>query len=118
MRKNSFRHCKHSVVVFLGVIAGLFLLEGVWAQTVKFRIITANPSSIRRQRVPIKVYLPEEVKPEDIMDLGGLALEFDPAQSLYYVFKDDLYLDPSKVSSYEVEVKDIWLIPRDRKSTR
>jgi len=72
--------------------------------------VAVNPSKVRTQRVPIKVYLPQEVKREDIVDLGGLELEYDLNKSLFYVYKDDLYLEPAQTRVFEVEVKDVWII--------
>ena len=62
--------------------------------------------------VPVKVFLPEEVKPNDVTDLGGLNLEFDATESLFYVYKNDLVLEPGATRIYEVEVNDIWVIPQ------
>ena len=83
------------------------------AETIKFKIIAVNPSQTRTQRVPIKVYLPEEVGPGDVVDLGGLEMEYDATKSLYYVYSEDILLNPAQTQVFEVEVNDIWLIPED-----
>ena len=64
------------------------------AANVRFKIVAVNPSKVRTQRVPIRVYLPEEVKPGDVVDLGGLNIEFDAQKSLYYVYRNDIFLNP------------------------
>ncbi|MBN2119653.1 MAG: hypothetical protein JW734_01180, partial [Candidatus Omnitrophica bacterium] len=86
-----------------------FLQEG----SVRFKIVAANPSKVKSQRVPVKVYLPEEVESKDILDLGGLSLEFDPEKSLYYVYGNDILLEPGQTRTFEVVVEDIWLIPEE-----
>ncbi|MCM8780567.1 MAG: hypothetical protein NC908_01395 [Candidatus Omnitrophica bacterium] len=78
--------------------------------SVKFRIVAFNPSKVRTQRVQVKNYLPQEVKQKDILDLGGLELEYDSQKSMYYVFKPDVELLPGQMQVFEVEVEDIWII--------
>ncbi|MGE5308174.1 MAG: hypothetical protein ACM3OC_03740, partial [Deltaproteobacteria bacterium] len=78
--------------------------------SVKFRIMVVNPSKLKAQTVQIKKYLPEEVKPKDIMDLGGLELEYDSEKSIYYVYKNGVDLQPGQALAFEVEVEDIWTI--------
>jgi hypothetical protein len=99
------------MIVTLAFFCGFLSAADAEAATVTFKIIAANPSQVRTQRVPIKVYLPEEVKPSDILDLGGLELEFDSERSLYYVYKNDTMLEPKQIRSFEVEIDDIWTIP-------
>lgn len=109
---KKFLKISKALYLFIGVLA--FTLA--WtdylavADTIKFKIVTANPSSLKKQRVPIKVYLPEEVKPADILDLGGLNLEFDSEKSLYYVYRDDVVLDAKQIRAFDVEIQDVWLI--------
>ena len=78
--------------------------------SVVFRILAANPSKVKPQKVQIKNYLLEEVKPRDIMDLNGLELEYDAEKSLYYVYKNDLELAPGEVRAFRVHVEDIWFV--------
>ncbi|MBI5023833.1 MAG: hypothetical protein HZC18_02405 [Candidatus Omnitrophica bacterium] len=78
--------------------------------SVVFRIFAVNPSKVKPQKVQIKNYLLEEVKPRDIMDLNGLDLEYDAEKSLYYVFKNDLELTPGEVRTFRVHVEDIWFV--------
>jgi hypothetical protein len=81
--------------------------------SVRFRITAANPSRIKAQKVEIKNYLPQEVKPDDVADLGGLELEYDAGQSIYYVYKE-IELAPGEIRMFEVEVNDIWFIPENK----
>ncbi len=103
---------KRFIRVFILYSLFFILYSALEAANIRFRIVAVNPSKVRTQRVPIKVYLPEEVKREDILDLGGLDLEFDLTKSLFYVYKDDLYLEPAQTRVFEVEIKDIWIIPQ------
>jgi hypothetical protein len=84
--------------------------------SVKFRIAAVNPSKLRTQKIQVKNYLPEEVRPKDILDLGGLELEYDSEKSIYYVYRTDIELNPSEVRVFEVHVEDIWIMPQDKLS--
>ncbi|MBP7216817.1 MAG: hypothetical protein KBA46_06000, partial [Candidatus Omnitrophica bacterium] len=79
--------------------------------SVRFRLAAVNPSKTRKQITQIKSYLPIEVKPRDIVDLGGLDLEYDAEKSIYYVYKPAIELQPTEVRVFEVEVNDVWVIP-------
>ena len=107
---------KGITLFFCGIFlsSSIFLSLKIPAQVanVKFRIIAANPSSLRKQRVPIKVYLPTEVRPQDVIDSAGLELEFDPDKSCYYAY-GSLMLEPSQIRVFNVEVDDIWFIPAE-----
>jgi hypothetical protein len=81
------------------------------AGSVIFRVIAVNPSRNKTQTTEVKNYLPLEVKPKDVMELGGLDLEYDSEKSIYYVYKKDLELSPGEVRVFEVEVEDIWFVP-------
>jgi hypothetical protein len=82
--------------------------------SVKFRIVAVNPSKFKTQTVQVKHYLPEEVRPKDITDMGGLELEYDSSKSIYYVQKQGLALSPGEVRVFEVEVEDIWIIAQNK----
>lgn len=78
--------------------------------SVIFRIIAANPSKTKPQTVNIKQYLPQEVKPKDIMEIAGLDTEYDSEKGIYYVYRDNVTLNPNEIRAFEVEVEDIWVI--------
>jgi hypothetical protein len=82
--------------------------------SVRFRVVAVNPSKTRKQIVQVKTYLPEEVKPKDIMDAGSLEVEYDDQKAIYYVFKPNVELAPSEVRVFEVEVNDIWVVPQNQ----
>ncbi|MFH1459976.1 MAG: hypothetical protein ABIG64_06340, partial [Candidatus Omnitrophota bacterium] len=75
-------------------------------------VIAANPSEVKPQTTQVKVYLPQEVTPKDVMDLGGLELEFDADKSIYYVYKQNIDLAPKEIRVFKVEIEDIWSIPQ------
>jgi hypothetical protein len=95
----------------LGGVDSPIISTSLQSGSVKFRIMAVNPSKTKVQKVQVRKYLPEEVKPKDVMDLGGLELEYDSEKGIYYVYKNDLDMQPNQVNVFEVEVEDIWMVP-------
>ncbi len=75
------------------------------------RVVAVNPSGDKTRTVPVRIDLPQEVKPTDIIEHGELQVEYDTERSLYYVFKPDVALAPKQTKVFEVVVKDVWFIP-------
>jgi len=95
----------------LGGIDTPIVSTSLTSGSVKFRIMVVNPSKTRVQKVNVKKYLPEEVKLKDIMDAGGLDLEYDSEKGIYYAYKNDLELQPGESRVFDIEVEDVWIIP-------
>jgi len=57
-----------------------------------------NPSETEKKAIPIKYYLPEELNPEDIINAGGLNVEYDIDKGGYYA----LTLPSTKMSDFEI----------------
>ena len=78
--------------------------------SIKIKIAAVNPSKDSAQKVMVEAFLPKEIVPVDIISAGGLELTFDYEKSLYKVYKE-ITLKPEETKIFEVEMKDIWLIP-------
>lgn len=78
--------------------------------SVKLRVVAVNPSEAKSQIVPIKIYLPKEVIPDDIIDMGELKVGYDSSKSLYYAFNDKVELAPLETKIFEVHLEDVWRI--------
>jgi hypothetical protein len=88
-------------------------------EPVTLSVVVVNPSEEKTQVVPVRIDLPAEVKPMDVLDDGGLQLEFDDERSAYYVYKNDVALAPKETRVFEVRVNDIWFIkPEELNSLR
>jgi len=72
------------------------------------RLMAVNPAD-NEQTVTLKVYLPIEVKPEDIIYKGDLEVVYDAQLGAYYVF-GEYPLKPKEVLEKEIELKDVWAI--------
>jgi|GEM_PF-6435199 len=90
-----------------------FLEVGYTSGSVKLRVVAVNPSAEDSQEIPVKIYLPQEVNPKDILDRGDLELNYDSDKSLYFVYKDKIILKPKEIRVFEIEIDDIWMIPKD-----
>lgn len=91
-----------------------FLCVEAYAATVKMRIVVANPSTTKNQTTAVKDYLPKEVTPKSIRDFGGLEIDYDQEQGLFYVYKDEVELTPGEVKTFELIFDDVWFIGEDK----
>lgn len=82
-------------------------------QLMEMSVVVVNPSKIKAQSVPIKMDLPQEVTPKDIVDSAGLDVEFDTDRSIYYLYKEAVSLKPGETRTYNVEIRDVWLVPQE-----
>ncbi|MBI4355440.1 MAG: hypothetical protein HY597_03175 [Candidatus Omnitrophica bacterium] len=79
---------------------------------VTMRVVIVNPSAEKPQSMPVKIELPQEVTPEDVLNRGDLTLEYDDQRSMYYLYKESVELKPHETRVFEVSVRDIWWIPQ------
>lgn len=95
-------------IIFLNFFFLLFLLNPLEA-SITLRVVAVNPSEETTQTAPIKVYLPVEVKPEDIIYKEDLEVAYDAQQGSYYV-SGEYELKPKEVLEKQIEIKDVWAI--------
>lgn len=94
-------------LALISVVVFLFLFTQAEA-SITLRLMAVNPAE-SEQTVPIKVYLPVEVKPEDVIYKDDLEVTYDTQQGSYYVYGEYL-LQPKEVLEKEIEIKDVWVI--------
>jgi hypothetical protein len=106
--------CKRDIpkILFFSLFAVFCLLSAVAEANIVVRATVANPSQTERRKVPFKSYLPKEVKPENIVDMGDLSIAYDTKESAYYIYKD-YDLAPRESILVEIEMEDVWKIPED-----
>ncbi len=103
--------CRH--VVYIGFLLLFSSLSLHSFADVKMKFLVMNPSETEKKAIPIKYYLPEELNPEDIINAGGLNVEYDIDKGGYYV-SGETQLGPKESKTYEIEVRDIWKIPEEK----
>lgn len=79
-------------------------------EPITISIVAVNPSSEKMQVVPIRIDLPTEVTPKDVLDRGELKLEFDDKRSIYYVYKKSVELQPKQTRIFRVTIRDLWFV--------
>jgi len=75
--------------------------------SVVFNFLITNPAEEART-VNFKAFLPAEVKPEHIIKLDGLNIDYDVNATTYYVYKE-VNLGPKESVTRKVEITDIWI---------
>ncbi|MFB3918434.1 MAG: hypothetical protein ACE14U_00010 [Candidatus Velamenicoccus archaeovorus] len=99
-------------ILFFVLISIFWLLSAVAEANIVVRATVANPSPTERRTVPFKSYLPKEIKPENIVEMGDLNIAYDTKESAYYLYKD-YDLAPRESVLVEIELEDVWKIPQD-----
>ena len=96
-----------------GIFLCLMFIMGAatpaWANIV-LKIMAVNPSKEQSQKVPVKVYLPKETKPEDVIDKSDLDIAYDTQQGSYYA-SGEYDLKAGETVERSIELRDIWIIP-------
>lgn len=83
-----------------------------FADRVVLKIQVGNPAP-RSQSKEIKVNLPAGIGTNEIISLDGLELGYDIKNDLYYVYKK-IDLEPQQIlQPFNVEFKDIWVVPEE-----
>lgn len=75
--------------------------------SVEINFLITNPID-KAQTIKFSAFLPEEAKPENIMDSDGLKVEYDPNAKTYFV-SGEISLGPAQTITKKVEMKDIWV---------
>ncbi len=110
MRNKKSKFSRFFVLSFL-IFCSFFVFAQAQA-SITLRLMAINPAD-SEQTVPIKVYLPLEVKPEDVIYKGDLEVAYDAQQGSYYVF-GEYQLKPKETLEKEIEIKDVWLIDQSQ----
>lgn len=106
------------LVLIISILGSPFIGGIEVSASVVLKIRVENPSKTEAQTVPVKVYLPKEVNPKtDIMDLGGLKLNYDAATGTYYVH-GEVPLGPGESVNKAVEMKDVWVQSEEELSAK
>lgn len=86
------------------VVNRIWLEEG----SIIFRAVVTNPSRIVAQKIPVEIYLPEEIKSEQIIQTSpGLNPEFNQSDN-QMLAAIQIELSPLETRTFFVEVEDIW----------
>jgi len=79
--------------------------------SVEIHFLITNPSD-QQQTVKFKAFLPEEARPEHIIDASGLNIDYDTDSGVYFV-SGDILLGPRETVTKKVEMQDIWMFSEE-----
>ena len=75
--------------------------------SVVINFLITNPTGVA-QTMKFKAFLPQEAKPEYVLDASGLTIDYDANAQMYFV-AGDVTLAPSETVTRKVELKDVWI---------
>ncbi|MFA5089156.1 MAG: hypothetical protein WC552_09025, partial [Candidatus Omnitrophota bacterium] len=78
------------------------------AAQLNINLVAVNASDAVKA-VPVKYYLPKELEPEAILDVGGLKMDYDVDKGAYFVY-GNVEFQPKETKIFKVKVKDVWRI--------
>ena len=115
----SFKFRQVKRITALGVVTLIMIfavLSMGWSQVtdkepVTISVVAANPSKVKTQTMPVKIDLPQEVKPEDILEKGELEVQYDDQRSIYFLFNKEISLKPLETRVFNILVRNVWVIP-------
>jgi len=115
-RKKPIKNNIMRKIVKIAILC-LLLHFGVYASSssaaVRLKMMVVNPSDTEKKVIPVKQYLPKEISREDITDLGGMQIEYDPKEGAYYVYKD-VELEAKASMTIQIVISDKWEVPPEK----
>ena len=91
-------------------------ISSTWLElgSIVFKSLITNPSSLISQTVPLKYYLPPEVREEDIISTDDdLTVKYDAEKDQYYV-EGEFTLAAGQTRTVSIQVNDIWVITEEQ----
>ncbi len=91
----------------------LFLFMGAspcWAD-LTINLVAVNASE-EVKKVPVKFYLPKELDPEDVKEMGPLKMDYDVDRANYFVH-GDFEFQPKETRTFKLTVADVWVVTEE-----
>lgn len=76
--------------------------------SISLSFLVTNPASAE-QVVKFKTFLPEEIKPTDIINSDGITVEFDTSTNTYFATAD-IKLGAKESIIKKIQIKNVWLL--------
>lgn len=108
MKRQMFKKSRKVFSCLLLSVFCLLFFNQISEASISLRVVAVNPAD-NEQTVPVKVYLPVETKPEDILNKEDLEVGYDTQQGSYYIY-GEYNLKPKEVLEKVIELKDVWVI--------
>ena len=78
------------------------------------KISVMNSSTVQSRKIQVRRELPPEVNLDDVIDAGGLSVQYDSKENLTYVYADSLEVGPMETKTFDVRIRDKWNINSPR----
>ena len=82
-------------------------------RTMKFIIDSKNPSEGKAEGTEISRYLPQGIRPDNIIEPQGFELKYDNEKKLFYLTQK-VDFEPGEQKKFEVVISDLWHIPEPK----
>lgn len=105
MKSRAIKFLLFATAIIWGVLACSWL----YAANITINLVAVNPSATEEKETPVTYYLPKEIDSQDILNPGGLNVDYDIDRGSY-VLRGSVKLKPKESKTIKVEVKDIWRI--------
>ena len=99
---------KIKTILFVIFFILLFFCSPIYAD-LTINLIAVNPSETEVRDIEVKYFIPEELHPEDIVDMGPLKLDYDIEKDAYFVH-NVIKFEPKESKTFKIKVKDVWAI--------
>ncbi|MEI6971757.1 MAG: hypothetical protein WCL44_09595 [bacterium] len=83
-------------------------------ETVSAEVQVLNFSTNESRVVRVVQYLPAEVVKDDILDAGGLQVQYDDTKGAFCLIRENVELKPGESKTYNVIVRDRWNVNKGR----
>ncbi len=95
------------------ILLAILIMSGsqAYAGKIVLKIKAGNPIDTP-QPAEIRSDLPVGIGTNEIISIGELEIGYDVKKDIYFVHKE-VQLGPKEVKNYDVEIKDIWVVPDD-----
>lgn len=116
-RVSSIERRKAVLSLLLGLIAAAPAMAAVERDMVTLSVVAVNPSEKDTKVTNVRIELPAEVTPKDVVETGELELEYDDDKKTYFLHKEAVALAPKETRVYEVKVRDLWFVEESQLTT-
>jgi hypothetical protein len=92
----------------LGAVLVIFVFCQRLSADVIYNILAVNSTDTIKEE-EVKLFLPKEIRMEDVVDAAGLKVDYDVQENLYFV-TGKVSLEPKESRTLKVKLKDVWKI--------
>lgn len=110
--KVNRRRQKMKIKIILLSIVFLCAFASVYAD-IALNIVIANSSDFNSETMPVRYSLPPRIQKNDVLDSGGLNIEYNETEGNYYL-RGEITLAPNETKRLKIRLRDIWSIPEEK----